>query len=270
MIHIIHSLQLIVNERADHDDTDANIAWHLLHNIYNDDFRLNINDVADACFTSTSTVSRFVRRLGFDNFNDMKKNYEMITISKDELFFDNLENMHFDFRNDREILRRYVDIVKNSLDDMLDHFDFAELDQLCKDILEAGHIYLFGLQIPAQLMSHTQFLMLYLGINVQFYPNQNEQIKVSKMVEKGALAIVASVDGNYLREMKEVVFNLVERDAKRILITQNPSLKLANRFDQIIYLGDYQYAKNGRYKLHVYFEILINRLYLLSEKRKTL
>lgn len=72
MAGFIYKLQNIVNTSPDSDDTNINIARCILKNIDKIKKRTSLQDFADICYTSQSSISRFSQYLGYANFNDLK------------------------------------------------------------------------------------------------------------------------------------------------------------------------------------------------------
>lgn len=69
---IVKELQIIVNN-SDKEEIGHEIAKVILINIHNEFESMTIVDLAQKAYTSVSTVSRFIKTLGFDTFNEMKK-----------------------------------------------------------------------------------------------------------------------------------------------------------------------------------------------------
>ena len=61
-----HALYAVLNA-SEPDSSDRRIANYLIENIYKKE-HFGIQDVADACFVSKSSVSRFCRRIGYADF----------------------------------------------------------------------------------------------------------------------------------------------------------------------------------------------------------
>ncbi|AOR24392.1 MurR/RpiR family transcriptional regulator [Clostridium taeniosporum] len=258
---IITQLQIIVNT-SDEENISFTIAKVLLKSIKNDINDLTINDLADRCYTSISTISRFIKSLGYDSFNELKKKFIERKQIGAELLNDNLENMNFDFKNDKEILNSFVQSINVSLKEFIENLDLDAIDNLIDLIYEHKDIYFFGFQLPGYFMQHLQYLFFNIGKYINFAQGEQEQERLAKQSNEDSVSIIFSVDGNYLNKKYNVFYTLKEKGGKIILITQNPALKLAKQCDKVIYLGNYKNAKNGRYKLHVFSEVLINRYYL--------
>lgn len=258
---VTRQLQMIVNENKT-DDIHFVIANTLLELSEHEIENLTINELSLLCFTSNSTISRFSRTLGFDSFQMLKRQCLMSRKSYQSLFRDSLENMNFDFNQDRDILINYATSVGEALVEFASTVDLTEIDRFIEMIHDHEEVYFYGIQLSAFMIEHFQFMLLSLGKQIRFSSNELAQDHLSSQMTPGSLAVIVSVDGNFMRSKPETTFNLINLDITKVLITQNPTIKYRDAFDQILYLSNYRRPKDGRYKLQLMFEILANRYFL--------
>lgn len=258
---IINELQIIVNTGVG-GDVSSNIARALLESIHKDIGELTINELADRCYTSISTISRFAKSLECDSFNELKKKCVQRRENSKEIIEDNLENMNFDGENDNEILVDFADSISMSLKEFALDINLDEIDKLVDLIYEHKEVNFFGIQLPGFFMQYLQYLFLNIGKYVNFRAQEIEQYNLAEKSGSDSLSIIFSVDGNFLHSKATLFYKLKESGGKVILITQNPALKMAGKCDEVIYLGSYTSAKDGRYKIQLFSEILINRYQL--------
>ncbi|ASW43295.1 MAG: MurR/RpiR family transcriptional regulator [Clostridiales bacterium] len=257
---IIKQLQIIVNSENE-DGTYTTIARVILETLQDGIEEITILQLADLCYTSPSTISRFVKKLGFSSFNEFKtKCIERNNIGV-EILSDNVKNIKFDLKNDKEILNTLVDSINISLKEFIDKLDLGEVDRLIDMIHDYEDVYFFGFHLSGYFMQHLQYNLFNSGKYVKFVAQESNQEKVAKEVDENSLSVIFSVDGNFLRQKSQLFFSLKENGSKIALVTQNPALKMAAQCDYVIYLGNYKSATEGRYKLHLFTEILINRYY---------
>ena len=257
---IIKQLQIIVNSENE-DSTYTTIARVILENLQKSIDEITILQLADLCYTSPSTISRFVKNLGFSSFNEFKiKCIERKNLGV-EILLDNVKNIKFDSKNDKEVLNRLVDSINISLKEFIDKLDLSEVDKLIDMIHEYEDVYFFGFHLSGYFMQHLQYNLFSLGKYVKFISQEISQEKVANESGENRLSVIFSVDGNFLRQKSQLFFSLKKNGSKIILVTQNPALKMATQCDYVIYLGNYKSATEGRYKLHLFTEILINRYY---------
>lgn len=257
---IIKQLQIIVNVES-HDVIYTTIARVILENIQNGMEHITISDLADMCYTSPSTISRFVKKLGYSNYNEFKmKCLERKNLGT-EILSDNVKNIPFNSKNDKEVLIDLVDSINISLREFVEKLNINEIDELVNMIHDYKDIYFFGFHLSGYFMQHLQYNLFNLGKYVNFASQERSQESLAKQTNESSLSIIFSVDGNFLRQKSQIFYSLKDNGSKVILVTQNPALKMASQCDYVIYLGNYKSATEGRYKLHLFTEILINRYY---------
>jgi RpiR family transcriptional regulator, carbohydrate utilization regulator len=258
---IIKQLQIIVNTESE-DVTYTTIARVILENIQKGMEDITILELADMCYTSPSTISRFVKKIGYTNFNEFKRKCIERENLGTEILSDNVKNIYFDSKNDKKVLINLVDSINISLKEFIDKLDLYEIDNLVEMIHDKKDVYFFGFHLSGYFIQHLQYNLFNLGKYVNFSSKEISQEKLAEQTNENSLSIIFSVDGNYLRQKSQVFYTIKENGGKIVLVTQNPALKMASQCDYVNYLGSYKNATEGRYKLHLFTEILINRYYL--------
>ncbi len=258
---VTRQLQMIVNENKT-DDIHFVIANMLLDLSAEEIEHLTINRLASLCFTSISTISRFSRSLGFESYQMLKRQCVISRKGYRSMFHDSLENMNFDFKEDRDILVNYASSVGEAMIEFAKSVDFNEIDRLIDMIHDHEDVYFFGVQLSAFMIEHFQFMLLSLGKQIRFSSNELAQDHLVHEIKPKSLAVIVSVDGNFIRSKPETTFNLMNSDITKVIITQNPTIRYHDDFDQVLLLSHYRRPKDGRYKLQLMFEILANRYFL--------
>ncbi|AMC93967.1 hypothetical protein AOC36_08200 [Erysipelothrix larvae] len=272
MEELLSTLQNIVNNssHASKSDADVAIARFLIENIAPPLVDLDIETLAKECYTSQATVSRFCRKIGFESFGQMKGTYLRIEKIGSELFKDNEANLKFDSIHDSQTLSNYIELIYDALLDFDEQINFAVIENLCHSIKKAKKVYVYGAQLSGNVVSNFQYMLLCIGKNIAYFPTAQLQIDSIETIDKDTLVLVASADGNLINKRGYFMNELVETDAKKILITQNITIKRIDSFDEVVQLGNYKHPKVGRYKLQLFFEVLINKYYQLYGNIKPL
>lgn len=94
---LIISLQQIINNSHIQSDIDYKISEYLLKNLKNND--LTITEISKYCHVSKASVTRFAQNIGYDGFNGLKSDLEIVPFERDELKLDfkaktNQDNEH--------------------------------------------------------------------------------------------------------------------------------------------------------------------------------
>lgn len=253
MAGFIYKLQNIINTSPENDNTDINIARCLLKNVNKIKKKTSLQDIADLCYTSQSSISRFSQRLGYANFNDFKSDCLGIQEELHEMIIDNRAMSIIDFDG-------YVQTITYSLLKTRNKPIFQQISQLCDYIYEAKRVFIFATHIPGDIACILQRGLLTSGKFVEFYPSKEHQIEVVKQVSSDDLCLFISMEGTLLME-KAITIPAIISLAKNVLITQNVHNKFAEQFTQIIGLGEHDGESLGKYKLLLFIDCVLNCYY---------
>ena len=257
-IDLIHRLQWIVDATTE-NSVHRTLADYLLHHLGRLD-QLSIQEMADACYASIATVSRFVRSLGFDSFAQLKKQvrYQQMDTAqtaKVGLLPEQLAALD----QDGQAVFQYASGIADALCRYSRTVSIAQLDQLAHRLLQSRHVALFGFYQPGLLARHLQFLLLSVGRYTEYYDLVEDHLQRAATLGPGDLALVFSVGGNYLASAAEVINRMQKGGAWTVLVTQNPDPALGDLFHQVILLGDNDGSQAGLYKLQLFTELLFSR-----------
>lgn len=253
MAGFIFKLQTIVSAPPQTTNTDVQIANLLLQNVNNIDKEMTISQMAEMCYTSVSSISRFATNLGYENFNHMKNDYVGIL---DE---------YTDLRVDNSFFKREsFDGVKAKIIAGLESIELHEVESdaeyLSKEIMSHDSVIIIATHIPNNIMSILHRALIAQGKYVKFVVDKHQQILATRNAKAGDLFIVASLEGTLTMD-RDITLPLLTSEAKRIIITQNESIKFAAEFDRIILIGKASGDFVGKYKLMFFVDYLINYLY---------
>ena len=110
---IIYNLLTFLNSSKE-EDMYYSICLSIIQNLKKVP-NCSINELADLCFTSTATISRFSKKFGYANFHEFKKEVAYALIqSKDEIFLEKSE-MNYIKANPNHVVSKIYDIVFESL-----------------------------------------------------------------------------------------------------------------------------------------------------------
>jgi DNA-binding MurR/RpiR family transcriptional regulator len=133
----MHRLQYILLQILDQENPgsiDYSIALHILR--YFEVLEgVSIQQLADACMVSKSTISRFCRKIGFEDYSEMVDELKNAGPSADHIFAYTAMSM-----TSEDLLPSVMKAVQ-SLQDTL---DMEKIDQIAKDILTHERVYLMG------------------------------------------------------------------------------------------------------------------------------
>ncbi|WP_027108844.1 MurR/RpiR family transcriptional regulator [Lacticigenium naphthae] len=258
---LISILQNIINVSPTDSDIDIIIAKYLLNNLYLKD--LTINKIATECHISKASVTRFTHNLGFDGFSGFKKSYMETFIEREEMKID-LKASQTDSYTNPQAFKKDLEKVTEDLGDFIQKISLEKLDGICNQIHSAKRVHIYATFIPGTMAEILQHMLLTNGKLVEYYPQLSNQLIASRSLDKNDLAIFISLEGSYVMQ-KDLTLAITSSKATSLLITQNPEMKMASLFDEIVQLGNHDKEQSGKYKLLMFIEILMHRYYKLYE-----
>lgn len=257
MKYFHHKLQQIINDPAANEVYKSVVKTLIEHLDHLD--KLSIEKLAQLSFTSTATISRFVKSLGYPNFIALKEDAKTYKTCRRIEMNDNCADIKFDGAHDGQILDRYLDGIGQSLRDLKGQVDFAAIDRINEKIHASRSLSIYAVLFPGFISAYYQLSMLYIGKYCEYHDLADPSEALSPT--PADLALFFSVDGNFVEANKKLVVQLKSAGTQLILVTQNPRINLINAFDEVLYMGACDSAKSGRYKLVVFSELLLSRYY---------
>ena len=217
---------------------------------------LSAYEIADKCDTSRTTMSRFVRRLGFENFAQLRialvHNEQSHSISEGSQTDISIENADSSIGF---ILNNKLDELRNTAA-MLDH---ATLKKVISTI-ESSDFTMFaavGNTIP--VAQNAAYKLWQAGYRSAAASSTDGSVQLSLQLTSRDCLIILSSSG-YSKRLIPTIDNANDAGTKVITITSNPDSDLAKRSDFVIrianrdcILSDLHFSQNS---LNFVIEIL--------------
>lgn len=233
------SLTAIINSE-DISSTNCRIAQFLIKNNYLVN-RISIQDVADKCFCSKSTISRFCRQLGYEDYYELNQDLYSSTQKSQDKYIP-------------YIVGSYENNVNKYFSDVLLCIKYAktfikekDVNELVNDLIDYEKVAIFG-----NLQSHSvgQIFQGDLGlcrkivIASELPENQKSYIQ---QADKDTLIIIVSCSGSYFRNFIDMNNYSKDNRPRFILITDNEKMSNNPLYDKVIYLPcEYNYVSRPR------------------------
>lgn len=240
-------------------DVNYEIAIIILKN-FKKVSEMNITEVAELCYVSPATISRFCRFIGFNNFSEFKKFLNIkFSLQKDY-------SKQLIFNADNDIKSAYEEYTNSLIKNMiysLENLDYKKLDKIVETIYKTEKVAFFGAQFIQSIGMHLQSRLMLTGKYIEVYSSYDKQLECAKNLDKNSLAIIVSVEGSYFFKYMEIIEVLKEKGVKILVITQNMNSKLAEIADEILVCGNSNSNNEGRDTVLYIIELLIFRYSIL-------
>ena len=258
---LLNRLLAIINKK-DSTSIEYYIAYIFLQNL----FQLNefsIGQMARLCNVSKSTISKFVREIGFDDYMDFKVSamtaQQGVTYGWGENIIDYIDLHGID---------GYIDILKADMHLWKAGIDMKKIDLLVEDLIRYPKVAAFGIV-------HSQTAALDLQFKLAFqkkiiYTNLSDimQEEYIRDADEDTLIIIFSNSGKYITEYqlqegypRKDIFNLTR--GKIVLITSNRKLEEDKKVDMCICFDYSSHIQN-----HPYYFQFITDLIAVKYKQK--
>lgn len=181
---------------------------------------ISINDLAELCFTSPATISRFCKDLNCRNFATFKKEMAIaLEIAHDEIHF----SMDDDFKIKKDpqyLVNKVYDDTKKSLELGQAQLDIKDIDHICELIHDAPQVFMIGYQFSRIACQDFQLKMLKLEKFLYAFANRGDEVQRLDLIEENDLVIIVTV-----RARKELIDSLITRIKKQkariLIVTMN-------------------------------------------------
>lgn len=217
-VDILYNLMSYVNVSSS-QDMYYTIAHTILTNL--DKIPdISINDLADLCYTSPATISRFCKDLNCLSFAKFK--YEMaiaIAIAENEVHL-NPELAEKVDKDPQYLIEKIYGETIESLKIGKATTTIHDIDKMCAMIHRAKRVHMLGYQFNKIISNDFQMKMIKLKKFVYAFVERGDDIQRLDMLDEDHLVIILSV-GSRRQLIDPLVEKIYEKHPTVILITMN-------------------------------------------------
>ena len=261
--NLVTSLLTIVNSNKT-DDISYTLAKYLLVH-FNEIEHLNIYDFANACFTSRSSIQRFVKSIGYDSFTTMK---QKVAESRHHL------NAYHEYARQNNFESYFNLSIQDMVKDITEMYHVQNMDELIDQILKCEHVVILLADTCSSSARDFQREMILLGKIIHVVTSSCPETNLLNRLTENDLIITISTTGSFAIAIHN---ELSEIKAHRVLLTINHSKQFESWFNKIYYLSSKEYASdeilaNGlqnvytKYGPHYFFDLLFSHCLKKHEK----
>ena len=250
---------------------ESEIASYILNN-KDAVTKLKIQELADILFISKSAIHRFVKKIGFNGFNDLK-----VSIAKenaDLLENNSYINVNYPFQakdNPRQIAFKLLELYEKPIKDTFEYVDLDQIKAVSQLIDSADVIDVYTHAHNSNIAENFQDKMLTIGKSVNcpssFY---NQRLTVLASDQKH-VAIILSYSGK-ATFILPIVKKLYEKGVKVIQIGKAGSNYYSQYVTYHLSISDSENNRDrmSQFSSHIAMQYIMDVLYgcIYNEKRK--
>lgn len=220
-----HALYAVLNA-SEPDSSNYRIANYLIENIYKVK-HFGIQDVAEACFVSKSSVSRFCRRIGYADFLAMSQSIKYVQMRTYKRF-DEYMDLQMEAMTDV-----YLDQMSRCVEQVRSYATVQILSELAGLLFQYNRIGIFGQMQSYSVAMNFQFELASLGKHVSSFIMMSQQEDFILDSGKEALVIIISSGGRYFQDFSRYFDYQSPNRPYLVLITNNQRLKKCVPYDKV-------------------------------------
>lgn len=232
-VDILYTLMSYVNVSSS-QDMYYTIAHTILTNL--DKIPdISINDLADLCYTSPATISRFCKDLNCKSFANFKHEMAIsLELARDEIHMDShdLEEIK---KNPQFLVDKIYNEAIESLTMVHDSMNIHEVDKICHMIHSAKKVHMIGYQFNKIIANDFQMKMLKLKKFVYAFVERGDEIQRLDMIDEDSLVIIITARAR--RQLIDPLLSKIhEHHPQVLLLTMNKDYR--NKYIDSIYCID--------------------------------
>lgn len=250
---------------------ESEIASYILNN-KDEITKLKIQELADILFISKSAIHRFVKKIGFNGFNDLK-----VSIAKenaDLLENNSYINVNYPFQakdNPRQIAFKLLELYEKAIKDTFEYVDLDQIKAVSQLIDSAEVIDVYTHAHNSNIAENFQDKMLTIGRSVNcpssFY---NQRLTVLASDQKH-VAIILSYSGK-ATFILPIIKKLYEKGVKVIQIGKAGSNYYSQYVTYHLSISDSENNRDrmSQFSSHIAMQYIMDVLYgcIYNEKRR--
>lgn len=258
----------VVNENLP-GSTWYNIAMKMLQ--YDGDLdTISIEEMASLCTASKSTISKFVRTLGYEDYRNFQKQASVNLSRKQRDNFFPTDVIGYIEQNSTDV---YLDAVLRDIRMTYELLDWKTLDRLVEDIYHAEKVAAFGWEFSETAALDLQTKLRFYRKFIVTNTDDQKQVEYIRNADQKTLIIVFSDSGEYIQrprnmEPERAHWAFEHFQGKLVIITSDPD---ADKNPLVDYCLRYRHCR-GVHTHRVLYAVLTDLLvyryreYLRSRK----
>lgn len=255
----LYIILLGIIQSEPNDSIDCQIANYLLEHIQdlND---ITANDLAQTCQVSKSSISRFTRRAGLNDFYELKHLLHH--------YQPNLSKFDFTARSDNEnSMIQYIETVSQYIHDLKYSLDFDAIEEITNDIYHYPKVIIAGSLQANSVCLNLQLNLFSSGKVAQAKVKYSELREIIDKADSQTLIIVLSSTGKFFQRLFVRDQRLLRKDKPKIyLVTASAKLSELPYVDKAINFHALSDFASGALQIEVITNLIARRY---NEKIRT-
>lgn len=258
VVELLRKLQ----EKENFTERECDIAEYILRNC-EAVLKMTTRELAAETFTSATVIVRFVKKIGYDGFNDFK--IQLLGDMKSSRF----EKVEVERKEGIvSLMNKIASLHEKSLYETIDMLSIESLEKIQKAFLENKVINFFGFDANRAIGEYASHNFIQAGVSSNVYSSVDKVLMYEYFVEKSVIIVISRMGRN--RYIYKTIKNIRKKNHFVICITGNKESPIAQCSDvvllcaykeNVIQLGDAMFHTSVSYILDLLVSIIIGNNY---------
>ncbi len=212
---------------------------------------LSIEELSNVSGVSMSSISRFIKKLGFDNYSDFRvRMVSMIEVTK---AVRKAKFGHIDALDTTPIFRNISQTKENA--------DLKQIRDIIKYVTSYDKRLFIGSVEDLSTFSPFRKDLFACGYPCYLFYDLQTQLRMLNMADKNTCIILPTVNNVYVEHYRNDIKTAKKHGAATVLFTQSLPDSFSKMFDYCYKFGEEDALNFGFYSLHFLARILIEELH---------
>lgn len=226
-----------------HRDGNYEIARTLLEH-YWELKDLSIEQIAQLCYVSKASISRFCRALGYSSFREMRDQMDVSFSMGDDYTPSFLEQLASDTPG---AMSAFTNEVQENMRAVVDPQNLAHLPTIAYALHDCRHAAFFSHHFLWDVGRHLQGKLMSMRRYLETPLDYAGQLACAERLQANDLAVICSIGGSYPFRYPSIVNAIVESGCGLLVITQNESVPFWNHAAYLLRCGISNRNDTGKY-----------------------
>ncbi len=222
--NIVHRILSFLNDNSAKNNIEFDISEFILLHL-EDVQNMGIEELAEACYTSSATVSRYIKKIGYRNFITFKEEIEGYNNFR-------MQKVQLAATNNREIVDNFLNENITLMNEFKSAIDIDNILHVVEKLKKANKVYFFGIDYSQIVAQDAQLKFINNNILSYTFVQQKKIFETVNIIKEDDIAffITASGETKILKEINSLIASNVER----VVLTENENSELAKAATDII------------------------------------
>lgn len=218
----------------------------------------SINEIAEICFSSTASISRFVKFMGFENFKEFK-----FYLDQDFSMKDDYSRQLYSIlcEDEKSAISMYRDELIQNIYSTISPENLEVIPDIIDAIHNSPKVAYFSHHFLWDIGRFFQGKMMLMGKYIEQFLAYDAQLESAQSLDESSLAIVCTIGGSYISRYDKIWKTIVESNCKILVITQNLSSANLNYAEYILQCGISNRDDIGKYSAMMMTDFLVMLYY---------